>query len=252
MSDAVQVYARRAITDEDRNKLVEDYLPLVRHVLGRLPLTLPAFMDQEDLFEVGVLGLMNAARTYDASKGAQFKTHAYVNVRGAILDELRKYDMTPRSRRDRVKFFKKTEIELEEQLGRSATPEEIASAMGLKIEQVDDILVNMQGASLLSLDEGAGGEEGVRLGDAIASPHSPNPADVAESAELKGKIADLIYDLPENERRVIVLYYAEGLLMKEIGEVLEVSESRISQIHSRAIYRLNKALTSRPKAEISS
>ena len=251
MTDAAQVYSRRAITDEDRNKLVEDYLPLVRHVLGRLPLTLPAFMDQEDLFEVGVLGLMNAARTYDATKGAQFKTHAYVNIRGAILDELRKYDVIPRSRRDRIKFFKKTEEELEETLGRAATPEEIAEAMGLSVEQVDDILLNMQGASLLSLQEGAGGEEGVRLSDAIACKDSPNPLDVAEASELKARIADLIHDLPQNERRVIVLYYAEGLLLKEIGAVLDVSESRVSQIHSRALYRLNKALTARPKAEIS-
>ncbi len=251
MSDAVQAYSRRALSDEDRNALVEDYLPLVRHVLGRLPLTLPAFMDQEDLFEVGVLGLMNAVRTYDSSKGAKLKTHAYVNIRGAILDELRKYDIVPRSRRDRIKFFKKTEEELEDQLGRPATPEEIAASMGLKVEQVDEILVNMQGASLLSLDEGAGGEDSVRLSDAIACPGSPNPSDVAESAELKGKIADLIHQLPENERRVIVLYYAEGLLLKEIGAVLDVSESRVSQIHSRAIYRMNKALTARPKAESS-
>ncbi len=251
MSDAVQAYSRRALSDEDRNTLVEDYLPLVRHVLGRLPLTLPAFMDQEDLFEVGVLGLMNAVRTYDSSKGAKLKTHAYVNIRGAILDELRKYDIVPRSRRDRIKFFKKTEEELEDQLGRPATPEEIAASMGLKVEQVDEILVNMQGASLLSLDEGVGGEDGVRLSDAIACPGSPNPSDAAESAELKGKIADLIHQLPENERRVIVLYYAEGLLLKEIGAVLDVSESRVSQIHSRAIYRMNKALTARPKAESS-
>ncbi|MFT7616422.1 MAG: RNA polymerase sigma factor for flagellar operon FliA [Planctomycetota bacterium] len=249
MSDAVQIYSRRSITDEDRNKLVEEYLPLVRHVLGRLPLTLPAFMDQDDLFEVGVLGLMNAARTYDSTKGAQFKTHAYVNIRGAILDELRKYDIVPRSRRDRIKFFKKTELELEDQLGRAATPEEIAKSMGLKVEQVDDILVNMQGASVMSLDEGSGDGEGARLSDAIACASSVDPSDIAEASELKSMIADLIYELPENERRVIVLYYAEGLLLKEIGAVLDVSESRVSQIHSRAIYRLNKAMTTRPKAE---
>ncbi len=243
MSHVVEAYARTIISDEDRNKLVEEFLPLVRHVLGRLPITLPAFMDREDLFEVGVLGLMNAARSYDSSKGAQFKTHAYVNIRGAILDELRRYDMVPRSRRDRMKLFHRSSEDLEEQLGRPATPDEIATAMGLSIEQVDDLLVHMQGASMLSIDDAdAGDGEGPSLGAALACMVTPTPADEAESRELKARMAEEIQNLPQNERRVIVLYYAEGLLLKEIGEVLGVSESRISQIHGRAIYRLNKAL----------
>ncbi|MCB9833553.1 MAG: FliA/WhiG family RNA polymerase sigma factor [Planctomycetes bacterium] len=243
MSNAAEVYARTVITDEERNKLVEEFLPLVRHVLGRLPISLPAFMDREDLFEVGVLGLMNAARSYDSSRGAQFKTHAYVNIRGAILDELRRYDIVPRSRRDRMKLFHRSSEELEEQLGRPATPDEIAVAMGLSVEQVDDLLVNMHGASVLSIDDAESNEgDGPSLGTALACMNTPSPADAAEARELKARMAEEIQNLPQNERRVIVLYYAEGLLLKEIGEVLGVTESRVSQLHSRAIFKLNKAL----------
>ena len=243
MTDALGAYSRMSTSDEDRNTLVEEYLPLVRHVLGRLPLSLPNFMDHEDLFEVGVLGLMNAARTFDSGKGAQFKTHAYVNIRGAILDELRKYDVLPRSRRDRIKLFRKTADELEDQLGRQATPDEIAVAMNLSIEQVDDILVNMQGAAMLSLDDGdSSGEPGVKLADAIACMASPNPANEAEASELKALVAQEIQQLPDNEKHVIILYYAEGLLLKEIGQAMGVSESRVSQIHSRAIFKLGRAI----------
>lgn len=236
-------YGRTAISDEDRNALVEDYLPLVRHVIGRLPLTLPAFIDQEDLFEVGVLGLMNAARTYDASRGAAFKTHAYVNVRGAILDELRRFDVVPRSRRDRIKLFHRTSAELEDELGRTPTASEIADAMGLTVEQVDEILVNMHAVSTLSLDDGDGSDEGgTRLADCVACMRTPDPGAAAENRELQNRVTNLIFDLPDNERRVMVLYYSEGLLLKEIGEVLGVSESRVCQIHGQALARIRAAV----------
>lgn len=239
----VGTYGRTAITDEDRNALVEEYLPLVRHVIGRLPLSLPSVIDQEDLFEVGVLGLMNAARSYDASKGAAFKTYAYVNIRGAILDELRRFDVVPRSRRDRIKQFHRASNELEEELGRSPTAGEIAQAMGLSVEQVDEILVNMHAASTLSLDDGESSDEGsVKLGDCIACMATPDPSDAAERRETEQRVAAAIVELPENERRVMVLYYSEGLLLKEIGEVLGVTESRVSQIHSRAVHRINQEL----------
>lgn len=243
MSD-VGTYGRAAISDEERNALVEDYLPLVRHVIGRLPLSLPAFIDQEDLFEVGVLGLMNAARTYDASRGAAFKTHAYVNIRGAILDELRHFDVVPRSRRDRIKLFHRTSADLEDELGRTPTAAEIADAMGLSVAQVDEILVNMHAVSTLSLDEGESSDDGggTRMGDCVACMRTPDPGDDAEQRELQERVAELIVELPENERRVMVLYYSDGLLLKEIGEVLGVTESRVSQIHSRAVFRINKEL----------
>lgn len=235
------------LTETQRNKLVEEYLPLVRYVIGRLPVTLPAVLDKDDLFEVGVIGLMNAASSYDPSKGALFKTFAYANIRGAVLDELRKHDIVPRSRRDRLKAFEKASRALEDEYGRPATPEEIAVEMGLSVEQVDDCLVNMQAITSMSLDDGDnGGAEHAagRMSSCLAAVNTVDPSDQAELNELKERLSMAILDLPEQERRVVVLYYAEGLLLKEIGAVLGVTESRVSQIHSRAIYRLNVALNS--------
>ncbi|MEE9394241.1 MAG: FliA/WhiG family RNA polymerase sigma factor [Planctomycetota bacterium] len=253
MSYAEDAYARGSITDKERNTLVEEYLPLVRHVIGRLPLSLPAFMDQDDLFEVGVLGLMNAAKSFNPNKGAQFKTHAYVNIRGAILDELRRHDVLPRSRRDRIKQVKQAADELEEELGRCATPEEIADAMGLSIEQVESVLVNMHGAAILSLDQGESnseGQENSSLAACLSCMNTPTPADLSERNELKAQLQVAIAALPKNERHMIVLYYKEGMLLKEIGAILGVTESRVSQLHSRAVFRLNQALSYENKQEI--
>jgi len=232
------------LRDADRNRLVEEYLPLVRHVVGRLPVGLSAVLDKEDLFEVGVLGLMNAAATFDPTKGAQFKTHAYVNVRGAILDELRKHDVVPRSRRERVREVERANAALEEELGRAPTPEELATATGLSIDQIDDVLVNMHALATVSLSDGEEGGEGGSdtLAARIAAVATTDPSDAAAMNEMKERLADAIVELPESERRVIVLYYAEGLLLKEIGAVLDVTESRVSQIHSRALARLGAAL----------
>lgn len=251
MSYVEDAYAQGALSEEARNELVVEFLPLVRHVIGRLPLTPPSFMDMDDLFEVGVLGLMNAARTFNPNKGAQFKTHAYVNIRGAILDELRKYDVLPRSRRDRIKHFHRTVEELEEELGRTPTADEIAEAMALSVEQVEDVMVNIHGAAVLSIQDGgdSGGESGPGLEDCLRCMKTERPEDIAERGEMLVKLRSEIAQLPENERHMILLYYGEGLLLKEIGEVLGVSESRVSQIHSRAVFRLNKALGLSRKTE---
>lgn len=240
-----------SLREAERNRLVEEYLPLVRHVIGRLPVSLPAVMDRDDLFAVGVFGLMNAATTFDPTKGAQFKTHAYVNIRGAILDELRKHDVMPRSRRDRIRLLERTNRELEEALDRAPTPDELAKAMGLTVEQVDEVLLNMHATSTLSLSDGEDdGENGSSsLATRIASFAAVDPADAAEMNEMKTRLADAIMELPEAERRVVVLYYAEGLLLKEIGAVLDVTESRVSQIHSRALFRLGTSLRKKVPAK---
>ncbi len=240
----IHAYGERPSTKSDRRQLVEEFLPLVQHVLGRLPLHLPVTLDKEDLFEVGVLGLMSAADTYNPAKGAAFKTYAYLNIRGAILDEIRKHDAVPRSRRDRIRLIGDTEQALEESLGRPATPEEIADAAGLTIGQVEDGLVHAHGASVLSLDEPAGTTDGGvgRLMDCVNMPESPDPSDVAAMNELKAELAKAIQELPERERQVVLLYHAEELRLKEIGAVLGVTESRVSQLHARALFRLNKAI----------
>lgn len=241
----IEAYGNVARKRAERDKLIEDYLPLVHHVLGRLPLHLPQTLDREDLFEVGVLGLINAADTYNAAKGASFKTYAYVNIRGAVLDEIRKHDVVPRSRRDRLKYVAKVESDLQERLDRPPTPEEIAQEAGLSIAQVEDTMVHAHGASVVSLEEPiGGGDDGgaASLIDSLRMPESPEPSDEASRNELKRELTQAIQDLPERERHVILLYYAESLRLKEIGAVLGVTESRVSQLHARAIYRLNQAL----------
>ena len=248
---ALEAYgAATVLTHEQRNKLVTDYLPLVHHVLGRLPLRLPTTLDRDDLFDVGVLGLMNAATSYSPARGASFKTHAFVNIRGAILDELRKHDVVPRSRRDRVKLLDRAERSVEERIGRRATPEELATETGLTLEQVEESLVHAHGMAMLSLEDNAGsggGDDGpARLMDCVSLPTSPNPADEAAQREMKVRLAAAIQQLPERERRVIVLYYAEELRLKEIGAVLGITESRVSQLHSRALALLNSKLSDKP------
>ena len=240
------------MSPERRNALIEEYLPLVGHVLGRLTIHLPATLDREDLFETGVLGLMNAAATFNPSKGAIFKTHAFTTIRGAILDEIRKHDPVPRSRRDRVKEVAEAERKLHERLHRAPTAEEIAVEAGLAVEQVEESLVNAHGAAVLSIDEASSksGDTGEsRLVQMLATPKSDDPADRAATAELKERLASAIHKLPERERRVIVLYYAEELRQKEIGAVLGVTESRVSQLHARALLALNRAVLGREATE---
>jgi RNA polymerase sigma factor for flagellar operon FliA len=236
-------YGQAALRDADRDRLVVDYLPLVKHVVARLPVSLPPTLDREDLYGAGVLGLMHAAKTFNPARGASFKTHAFGNVRGAILDEIRKHDIVPRSRRDRLRKFEEVSSRLAAELGREALPEELAQAMDLDLEQIDEILLHHHTVKVLSLDEPAHGSEGRDAAADIRSrSEGDDPAAAAERQELKERLKGAIRDLAENERSVILLYYAESLLLKEIGAVLGITESRVCQIHARAIRKLNASI----------
>lgn len=224
-------------TNEERDQRALDYLPLVRYVVGRLCLELPPSLDREDLYGFGVLGLLHAATTYDSTRGVAFKTHAFIHIRGAILDELRKLDFLPRTRRDKLKRMDSAIAELQQELGRTPTPEELATSLGVPESEVDELLLASKTASLFSLDDPY---KSAPLG--IACSKSEDPMESAQQGEIKKALADAIEALPEMERRVLVLYYSEGLLLREIGEVLGVTESRVSQVHTRAIFRLNKIL----------
>lgn len=248
---ALDAYSRRTTTNEERDRLVQDYLPLVQHVVSRLTIRVPQGLERSDLFEVGCLGLINAAQTYCASKGASFKTHAYVNIRGAILDEIRRHDPVPRSRRDRMRQISQISRELQEKFGRAATPEEIAAIAKLSVEQVEEALISAHGVAVLSLEDStsAKGEDGpLRLVDCLRLATSPDPHDEASNRERLEQLSQAILELPERERRVIALYYANDLRLKEIGEVMGITESRVSQLHARALYRLGKSIESSEKA----
>jgi RNA polymerase sigma factor FliA len=224
--------------EPDRDKLILDHIPLLQHIVGRMSLDVPGRVLRDDLFGWGMRGLIEAADGFDFARGLAFSTFAYPRIRGAILDEMRRMDFLPRGRRDRLREVERAVAELEQLHGAPPTPEEIALALGTTIDEVDEVLHSARVASWASLDGGPSQE----LGALLTDPKSDDPVGSAEWNEMKAMLVHAIGTLPDTEKTVITLYYGEELLLKEIGEVLGVTESRVSQIHSRALYRLNREL----------
>lgn len=229
-----------------RNALVEQYLPLVRHVVARLPVTPPRGMDREDLQAAGVIGLIQAAETFDDERGVAFKTYAYTAIRGAVLDEIRRHDPVPRPRRERLRAMERASNDLREILGRTPTVEEIAERMGVRAAELDDDLGVLHGCRTVSLDDLAGTDHGEdhdgARSDGIASDSEPDPAHAAARRDQVEVLAAEIGRLPDQERKVMVLYHHQGLYLKEIGDLLGVTESRVCQILARATRRLRERL----------
>lgn len=225
------------VSNEERDRRVVEYLPLVRYVVGRLCIDLPPSIDRDDLCSYGVIGLLHAAVAFDPSRGVSFKTFAFIHIRGAILDELRKHDFLPRTRRDKLKQLESAVAELQQHLGRAPMPEELAKSLGCEESEIDELLLVARTANLLSIDD-----LGKQVPIGIACSKTEDPLDTVEKSEAKKVLAEAIAGLPEMERRVLVLYYSEGLLLREIGEVLGVTESRVSQVHTRALFRLQRAM----------
>lgn len=223
-------------TPESKQKRFEESLLLVKYVVGRIAVELPASLDRDDLCAFGAIGLWRAIQTYDATRGVAFSTHAYIHIRGAILDELRRLDFLPRTRRDKLKEVSAVRAALEQKLGRPATIEELTEATALPAEELDEILLSEHTSQVLSIDDSAPDDAGI--GALLRSSADQDPCVIAERSELKQQLAAAIQQLPKAERQVVTLYYAENLLLKEIGEVLGFSESRASQIHARALDRL--------------
>jgi RNA polymerase sigma factor for flagellar operon FliA len=221
-----------------RDQLILDHVPLLRHIAGRMALDLPGSLERDDLEAIGMLGLISAADSWEPERGLKFSTFAFPRVRGAILDELRRMDFLPRGRREKVRELDRVVSELEQSTGAPPAPEEIAGALGVSLDEVDEILTSAKSAGQASLDDGPSEELSAMLSD----PRSDDPVGSAEWQEMKHLLVRAISELPDQERTVITLYYGEELLLKEIGEVLGVTESRVSQIHSRALYRLNCGL----------
>jgi len=226
----------------ERDRMVEEYLPLVRHVVGRIAVNLPAHVDTDELFQVGSIGLVNASRSFDTSRGVAFKTYAFALIRGAVLDELRRLDAVPRSTREKIRAMDRASTALTQKLGRQPTTLEVAAALGTDEDSVHDLAAIARRVITLSLEDGSASPDALLVRDILACPATLDPCDGAAKMELIGVIADRIRDLPEAERRVVTMYYREGLLLREIGAILGVTESRVSQIHSRALARLQELL----------
>ncbi len=229
-----------------REALILHYAPLVKYVAGRLAVALPATVDFDDLVSWGTFGLIDAVEKFAPDRGVKFETYALARIRGGMIDGLRLSDWVPRSVRQKARQFEAVAQRLETSLGRAATDGELAVALGLTSEEYHSLLSELACTTLTSLDEvwrGEGdGSEGARLVDGLPDEHAPDPLASAEFTELRRALAGAIDQLPERERLVIALYYREGLTLKEIGKVLEVTEARVSQIHTKAILRLRGKL----------
>jgi len=230
-----------------REGLVVAYSPLVKYVAGRLASGLPAHVEEADLISYGLVGLISAIERFDLSRQIKFETYAIPRIRGAIIDELRALDWVPRSVRARAREIERANIKLEHQLQRAPTDEEMAAALGLEMSDFQDALLQISNSSIAALDElwtvsDSSGDQ-VSLLDTLEDPDSADPVKLIDANALKDRVADAIATLPEREKLVIALYYYENLTLREIGEVLGVTESRISQLHTKAVLRLRSHMT---------
>ena len=247
---------RRTKDQAIRDRLILTYAPLVKYVAGRLGSGLPAHVDEGDLVSYGLLGLIGAIERFDPDRDIKFETYAIARIKGSIIDELRAMDWVPRSVRARARDIERAIGELEAKFGRAPTDEEISGKLGLTQDELDASLTEISRSSIAALDElwtvqGSSGDQ-VALIDTIEDTAGPAPAAALDQSELKEMIADAISRLPEREKLVITLYYYEELTLREIGEVLGVTESRVSQLHTKAILRLKARLsgaTARPSIE---
>ncbi|NNM66579.1 MAG: RNA polymerase sigma factor WhiG [Spirochaetales bacterium] len=228
-----------------RDSFIRQYAPLVRYVAGKVAMGLPQNVDYDDLVGFGVFGLIDAIDKFDPEKHVKFKTYAVTRIRGAIFDELRAIDWVPRSVRQKSREVEEAIVNLESRLGRQVSDQEIAGELGMSEEDFNDTMLKISGTSMLSLnDVWYTGDENdkVSIVESIESPQTLNPDNIVEREVVRKVIIEALQELPEKEKKVLILYYYEDLTLKEIGKVLEVTESRISQLHTKAILRLRARL----------
>jgi RNA polymerase sigma factor for flagellar operon FliA len=245
---------RKSKDQKLRDRLILTYAPLVKYVAGRLGSGLPAHVDENDLTSYGLLGLIGAIERYDPDRDVKFETYAIARIKGSIIDELRAMDWVPRSVRSRARDIERAISELEARLGRAPTDEEVAKKLGVSEDELEDSLTEISRTSIAALDElwtvGSSGGDQVALIDTIEDTHGPEPQSALAETEMKEAIGEAIARLPEREKLVVTLYYYEELTLREIGEVLGVTESRVSQLHTKAILRLKGRLGGASRAAL--
>jgi RNA polymerase sigma factor FliA len=221
------------------------YSPLVKYVVDRLALHLPKSVERDDLISAAIIGLFDALEKYDATKGTKFETYAIWRIRGAILDELRSLDWASRSIRRKARNVEEVARELGQKLGRAATEEEVAEALNLSPVELSRLMDEVHGTALLSLSKSVSSDEEqdfIQLEDIVDDPAHKDALDQIETEEAREVLLQTIDGLPEQQRLVVALYYYEEMTLKEIGEALHISESRVSQIHTRAVKTLKARL----------
>ena len=238
-------YDATAIKTSNRDKQLMDYLPIVKHIAGRIAMGVPRSVELDDLISAGVVGLIEAFNSFDAEKGVKFESYASIRIRGSILDELRAVDWAPRSTRAKSRELERAISSLENKMGRSPSEQEIADSLGVSLGDVHQLMDDIACSTLLSLDEltfGSDDDKPVPLVDTVGIPGQSDALSDLEREEMKGLLVDSIGLLSDQERLVIALYYYEELTLKEIGQVMELSESRVSQIHTKAVLSLRGKL----------
>ncbi len=225
-----------------RDKLIVQYIYLTRYVIGRIKVNLPPSFSYEDIASYGVEGLIDAVEKYSPDRGAKFETYALMRIRGAIIDKIRANDWLPRTIRKKIKEVKETIAILKVELKRNPTNGEVADRMGLEKEKVDEILASDTGIDSL-YDKKNLGDESVEIIDTIEDYKSERPEDAAEKKDAKHELERALKRLPERERMLLVFYYHENMTLKEIGEAINVSESRVCQLHAQAIMKLRNILS---------
>jgi RNA polymerase sigma factor for flagellar operon FliA len=236
--------AKVYVSEEDRAALVEKFLPLVKTVVDRMKIFLPSTLDLEDLYNVGVTGLMTAVRKYDGVQAAAFPAFASMHIRGSVRDELRRMDWTPRSVREKAKLLREALEGLEQRLGRPALESEVASEMGLPLEAYWDLLDQIRPVSFVPLDEVFSGEEGgeSRLHEKVSDDSQENARESLERREVLSLVVEQIKKMPDLPKKILAMYYFENMRLAEIALVFQLSEGRISQIHTQAVLSLRSFL----------
>ena len=229
-----------------RERLVLAYSPLVKFVAGRMSSGLPAHIEEADLISYGLLGLIGAIERFDPQREIKFETFAVSRIKGSIIDELRSLDWVPRSVRAKAREIESAQTKLEHELGRVPSDKEVADALEMSIDGFQESLLQISNSTVVALDElwtvsDSSGDQ-VSLLDTMKDPNAVDPARELGVSELKDRLANAISRLPEREKLVIALYYYENLTLREIGEVLGVTESRVSQLHTKAVLRLKSRL----------
>lgn len=238
-------YAQAAYSGKSREEVVLEYAPLVRQIANRLAARLPANLDRDDLVQAGMIGLLDAMEKYDSRREAQFRTYAEFRIRGAMLDDLRATDWVPRSVREHADQIGRAIHQLTQSLGRAPEEPEIAGKLGMPLGDYHDLLLKSRAVPLLAIEDlSARSDEGDsgNIFDVLEDPACSNPLEALDLHDLQARLSAALKGLPEKEQLVLSLYYDEGLNLKEIGEVLGLTESRVSQLRTQSILRLRTAL----------
>lgn len=236
-----------------REQLVVAYSPLVKYISGKIGASLPSHVEEADLISYGLVGLISSIERFDPRRDIKFETFANARIRGAIIDELRALDWVPRSVRSKAREIERAHQKLEHRLHRTPTDAELAAELEMSEDEFRDALQQVSSTTLFALDElwGSSDQSGdsISLLDTIQDHDSPDPASLVDQGEMRERVAGAVERLPEREKLVIALYYYENLTLREIGEVLGVTESRVSQLHTKAVLRLRARIQAEDAGE---